>query len=118
MLVLHAKEIAATPKWWDGLSPEQQKEYIKEHPSSKLAKNHPLFKAAKEGDNLHNTLKHPLVGIIQDTNGNTPLHYAAEYDKNARMHPDANLTKNKLGHTPKEHFEKFVKKAMSPNWGK
>ncbi len=109
---------AAAPKWWIGLSPEQQKEYIEEHPKSRMAKDHPLFKSAKENEGLHTSLKHPLVGVLKDQFGNTPLHYAAEYSPAARSHPQASLTKNNQGHTPADYYEKVVKKALSPGWGK
>lgn len=119
MKIVKAYELAdVAPKWWVGLTPEQQKDYIEQHPNSKMAKSHPLFNAAKMGDNIHETLKHPLVGTIKDSNGNTPLHYAAEHSPAARNHPEASIVKNKRGHTPKEHYEKVVKKALSPNWAK
>jgi hypothetical protein len=110
--------LAASPKWWVGLSEKEQEEYIKEHPNSKMAKSHPLFNMAKNAENTKYALNHPLAGKIQDEFGNTPLHYMTEYSPEARKHPQANLTANKKGLTPAQYYDQTVKRAFSPSWNK
>lgn len=99
-----------TGEWFDKLSDKVKIAYLKEHMDSKFAtrlsiKNshypgnthlHDLIKR-KDGKFL---LKHPDVAKVKNGFNETPVHFAAEYHKEALQHPKISKLRTDDGDTP------------------
>jgi hypothetical protein len=76
-------EIAAVPAWWDKLTYEEQKQYVKEHPKTKLRlhlKSNSLQKKLKTIINVQSKII-PMISSAVKLSNYIVKHYGATYDK-------------------------------------